>query len=443
MLARALARAVPAALLLFSLAGPAQARSVGGDSTVATLMERAKTGFVQDRVTAIRQLGRLSSRQVLDEKAVVPLLIRLAEGDVYWIIRRAAVCALATLTRRTGLDPVRRSAISTLGRIVADTKADRHVRTSALIELGLLCDPRSPEAAEVRAIATIERLAGDRNAPKRIRLEALRSLGLIASVKSLAVFKNAIYGADPEMRGAAAAGLAALAKNRALLAKESFRTDMRIICNQIEKVLRDERVVLSPEVRADLVRILSRAKHPGCFEVAEEALAPSAHRIVRMAAIEMMLEMEDPRAVGALIEAYKGYYNEGRPATDEDLRARICQALGDLIVPLAAKRATREDLQRAAAPLAWVLNRDKSAVTNRAAAFSLAQFAGTDVDLHRPLYALLGAVGDPDLYVARNAVETLEALSEGLGYGDDAARWREWVKEKHPTPPTPAPSPAP
>jgi HEAT repeat protein len=180
---RRIGRTTILALLLFSLTGPLPA---AGDISGKVVIAVNRSQTMEDRMGAIFDLGASA-----DESAA-PILLE----------------------------------------ILRDSSEENRIRTSAVLALADLGNPR------VKIISTFETVYGEPNAGKNFRYTILLSLGKLKSVESLPLLSAALSSADSMIRLKAVQALGALESETAL----------RLMARHLEK--EEDYMVRAATVRA-------------------------------------------------------------------------------------------------------------------------------------------------------------------------------------------------
>jgi HEAT repeat protein len=294
-----------------------------------------------ERRQAAEELGRAHNAQ-----AVMPLIDALKDED--WGVRKAAAEALGRIRDPRALVPLSVTVKDPDSSVAgAAVKALGEIGDPAALELllKLFMDVPFPVLLEIRdtlgkldrnwktsrpARAAIQTLVEELRDPEAsVRLTAAEALSLVADARATEALIAALQDPDALVRPWAAAGLGKTRDRRAL--------------EPLAKALRD------PSMRSEAVSALREIGDPAATPALTEALAEAPQ------AVEVLGEIGDARAVGALVRhflQYKGTTeyrnNPNAPYMERADASRPIDAL-QRILERHAREATLEDLQSVAA----------------------------------------------------------------------------------------------
>jgi len=358
-------------------------------------------------------------------------LFMRALGDTAWGVRGIAIEALK-----------KRCAPSTVEALIKALRDEQRMRHGAAEALGILCDARAVEPL----IDTL------RDGASEVRHAAAEALGLLGDARAVEPFIEALGDADHAVRVVAATALGQLADVRAI------EPLMRPLCDRYTDVRCAAAKALAAlgqpgwqeAIRGqlgDYVRLV-RMGLPGAIEPLISNALDDGEWLVRSAAIRLLGDLGDARAVEPLIEVLKtGPYVVCNDAAHALGVLRDARAVEPLIDALSAgwylMRCAAIDAlaalgdARAIEPLIDVLGHGHYG-TRRAAAAALAALGqpvwqamvkgspleqnedftrlGADGDA-RAIGPLLVALGSCDGDVRRAAAKALAALGEALWEG--------------------------
>jgi len=401
------------AALVISLAAlqPAWAAATGPD--VLDLLDTALNGMTRQRVKAISQLASLDAETIAKHKILKVLLKRLAtNGKVNVRARIAAIAAAADLVQRT-LPDEKQTVTPELVRMLRNTTEALLARKESARGLGKLCS--ADDVGDVPTIRALEGIAAGERENAGLRALCIEAIGRIGHEGSFRILRPLLSEKDPVIRRKVAVAISSFLRQH--------KPDLNTM-KQILKLAGDK--ALDIETRVDFLRAVGSGGRE--FKTLSAGLismlGADNDRQIHTEIIKSLAVMGDPKAVPALISAYKRF----KGADGAELRSLVTEGLGEFYEALAASKSpsAARASKTVTETLVKALNEDADADVCSAAAFALGNIPRR-FDRSKAAASLIEALTDQDKGVRASSLNSLKILTD-QELGQDVERWRLWYK---------------
>jgi hypothetical protein len=440
------------ALLVLGLAGwacPAFGGAAGAPQlTTSELMAKAKdkrATHPKDRVDAIRKLGSLTTAQEVRDQRVVEALLdvaRDAQDDLF--VRRQAMQALRDLQFNLfAVDGFARSRYTIpFVEIIKNPNEEELIRAEVSSVFAKTLDAGDLPARQ--AVNAMLEIAEDKRTSLMLRVSAIRACSDIGSADCIPSFGKILSQGelDPLVKEAVLRGIAVV-----LPKLGDAKVDISLpTLNKINELVFAKDT--PAEIRAQGLIALARLKKLGVKGIdilakLTKILKEEENVDVVVASVESIGILDEEGGLGALLNAYKDFYDKGNVTRPADVRIRtaIIKTLGDLLNAQIGKKGGPN-----AATVKQIAELLLKIVDAQAEENEVEGVVENAIFALRYLYPKLTAFQPFHQQVAEKLITRLQSKATGMKeqlidaleivtrmpFKDDVARWVKWYDQAYP-----------
>ena len=403
-----------AGMAVFAAEGGTVSKSV----QVRLWLKIADGGSTRHRVEALRKLGTLADRQLLESLRVVERLEKIARDDGdHPRARKVAVDALVHLT--TDINPVlKHKTKDVLLKLVKNSQEHIVIRQRCADGLGKIVKKGAVE--DRSAIAALAKIAENTREQSRLRATCIDAIAEIGAEKYIDLIRKLLSDKDPLVRQSAAGALETLVVGTGSTPTGMAEVLWKIVLNREVEI--PERIKMLKTIRSMAGRgIKSKTAGPKIVKL----LKSEKDERLLLVAVGVASMYAEPDAV----QPIEDFYKKLSGAEKSSQRAEVCYLLGDMVEQF-GKRVDFRTVSRAAKRVVGLLidalKNDDSPEVAKAASFALGDLHKKKFDRREAVKELIDTVEhDPEEAVREAAIESLSMIT-GRNFGKDAAKWRLW-----------------